>query len=88
LHGADAAVLPADPGLGAGVVVRVYGEGELVFRVVLAGEVAEDGVALKDVEVVVVVVDNGGDAAVGVDGDEPRLLLDVGANVDGLVGVV
>ena len=33
-------------------------------------------------------VDDGGDAAVGVDGDEPGLLLDVLADVDGLPGVL
>lgn len=88
LHGPHAAVLPPDPGLCAGVVVRVGGEGEAVVRVVAAGEVGEDGAALEDVEAVVVVVDDGRDAAVGVGrGGEPGLLLDVCADVDGVGGV-
>lgn len=88
LHGAEAAVLPAHPGLAAGVVVVVGGEGEEVVAVVAAGEVAEDGDALEDAEAVVVVVDDGGDAAVGADGGEPGLLLDAAADVDGLGGVL
>jgi ketosteroid isomerase-like protein len=71
-------VLPADPRLGAGVVVAVDGEREEVLGVVAPGEVAQDGVALEDGEVAVVVVEEGRDAAVGVDGGEPGLLLDVG----------
>lgn len=87
VHGADAAVLPADPGLGAGVVIALDVEGELVVRVVAAGEVGEDGAALEDGEAAVIVVDDGGNAAVGVEGDEPGLLLDVLRYVDGLGGV-
>lgn len=84
LHGADAAVLEADPRLGPRVVVRVDGPGEEVLGVVATRQVSQDGVALKDGQALVVVVDNGGDAAVGVDGREPGLLLHVCANVAAL----
>jgi len=84
LHRAEAAVLPADPGLALVVLVGADGEGQAVLRVVAAGEVAEDGVALEDGGAAAVVVHDGGDAAVGVDGRIPRLLLDVLADVDGL----
>lgn len=87
LHGPHAAVLPADPAVGAGVVVAVDGEREFVFGIVLAREVRQDGAAFEDGEVVVIVVHDGGDPAVGVDGGEPWFLLGVGADVDGLGGV-
>ena len=77
-------MLPRDPLLGDRVIVRVDGEAELVLRVVVARQVEEDGETLEDGEVMAVVVDNGGDAAIGVDGDEPRLLLGVLGDVDGL----
>lgn len=60
------------------------GEAEAAVRVVAAREVGQDGAALEDGEVGVVVVDNGGDAAVGVDVGELGLLLDVLAYIDGL----
>lgn len=84
LHGADAAVLEADPRFRTRVVVGVDGEREEVLGVIAARQVPEDGVALEDGEVVVVMVHKGGDAAVGVDGREPRLLLHVGADVAAL----
>lgn len=79
-------MLPRDPLLGDRVIVRVDGEAELVLRVVVARQVEEDGETLEDGEVMAVVVDNGGDAAIGVDGGEPRLLLGVLGDVDGLEG--
>lgn len=79
-------MLPADPLLRDGVVVRLVGEAELVLRVVVLGQVGQDGGALEDGEVVPVVVDDGGDAAVGVDPGEPFLLLRALGDVDGLVG--
>lgn len=88
LHGANASVLPADPRVGACVVVRVNGEGKEVLGVIAPCQVPEDGVALEDGQVVVVVVHNGRDAAIGVDGSEPRLLLDVLRDVDALVRVL
>lgn len=77
-------MLPANPRLGARVVVLVDGKRELVLGVILARQVSEDGVSLKHGEVVVVVVHNGRDAAVGVDGGKPGLLLDVLPDVDAL----
>ncbi|OAQ92331.1 hypothetical protein VFPFJ_04071 [Purpureocillium lilacinum] len=73
-----------DPRLGTGVVVVVDGKAEAALRVIPARQVSEDGVALEHGEAAVVVVHNGGDAAVGVHGREPRLLLHVLANVDAL----
>lgn len=88
LHGSEAAVLPSNPRLGAGVVIVVNVEGELVLGIVLPGQVAQNSITLEDGEVAVVVVNQDRDAAVGVEGSEPRLLLDVLADVDGLHGVV
>jgi len=59
-----------------------------MLLIVVAREVAEDSIPLENGKVGSVVVDNGGDAAVGVDGREPRLLLRVLADVDGLPRVV
>ena len=81
-------MLPSNPRLGAGVVIVVNLEGELVLRIVLPGQVAQNSIALEHGEVAVVMVDQDRDAAVGVEGSEPRLLLDVLADVDGLHGVV
>lgn len=81
-------MLPANPRLGSGVVVVVQGKGELVLSVIATSEVAQNGIALKDAQAVIVVVNQGGDAAIGVHGDEPRLLLDVLADVNGLPSVL
>lgn len=80
-------MLPSHPLFGDRVVVRLDGEAEAVLRVVVAGEVAQDGEPLKDGEAAAVVVDDGRDAAVGVEGRVPGLLLRVLGDVDGLVGV-
>jgi hypothetical protein len=77
-------VLPGDPLLGDGIVVRVDGEAELVLGVVVAGEVLQNGESFEDGKAAAVVVDDGGDAAVGVEGRVPRLFLGVFADVDGL----
>jgi hypothetical protein len=42
LHGTEATVLPCHPLFGAGDIERVT-EAELVLRIVMAGEVGEDG---------------------------------------------
>lgn len=81
-------MLPTDPLLRLAVLVRVDGEAELVLRVVVPREVEQDGDALEDGEAVAVVVDDGGDAAVGVEGRIPRLLLRVLRYVDALPGVL
>lgn len=81
-------MLPGHPLLGDRIIVRLHGEAELVLRVVVAGEVGQDGQRLEDGEAVAVMVDDGGDAAVGVEVCVPRLLLGVFANVDGLEGVL
>lgn len=88
IHRSQAAVLPADPGLCAGVVIIVYREGEAVLCVIAAGEIPEDGVALEHCQSAVIVVDDGGDTAIGVHGDEPGLLLDIQADVDVLGSVL
>lgn len=80
-------MLPGHPLLGDRVVVRLDGEAEAVLRVVVAGEIGQDGEPLKDGETTSVVVDDGRDAAVGVEGRVPGLLLRVLGDVDGLVGV-
>lgn len=87
LHGPEAAVLPGHPLLGDGIVVRVDGEAEPVLRVVVAREVGQDGDALEDGEPAAVVVDDGGDAAVGVERRVPGLLLRLLGDVDALDGV-
>lgn len=81
-------MLPANPRFRARVVVRVDWEREEVLGVIATGQVSEDGVALEDGQVVVVVVHNGRDAAVGVNGGEPWLLLDVLRDVYALERVV
>lgn len=83
-------MLPRHPLLGDRVIVGFDGEAELVLRVVVPGEVAQDGQPLEDGEGGAVVVDDGGDAAVGVEGGVPGLFLRVLADVDGLdcVGLV
>lgn len=81
-------MLPADPLLGFAVLVAVDGEAELVIRVVVASEVKEDGDALENGETAAVMVDDGGDAAVRVQGRVPWLLLRALADIDGLPGVV
>jgi hypothetical protein len=61
-----------------------------VVRVVVPRQVAQDGEPLEDGEGAAVVVDDGGDAAVGVEGRVPGLFLGVFADVDALgrVGLV
>ena len=88
LHGPQTTMLPAKPHLGAGVIIIVGSKGEAVLLVVAARQVAENGAALPDGEAAVIVVDDDGDAAVRVQGDEPGLLLDELINVDGLGGVL
>ena len=82
LHGAQAAVLPADPRLGLGPLVAVDGEAEPVVPIIGPGQVAEDGGALEHVQALTIapgtrVVHDGGDAPVRVDCREPWLLLRV-----------
>lgn len=88
LHGTNAAVLPANPRFGTCVVVRIDWEREEVLGIIATRQVSEDGVALEHGQVVVVMVHNGGDAAVGVDGREPWFLLDVLRDVDALERVL
>ena len=84
MHRANTAVLPADPSFGTGVVVALDIKRELLVRVILPSQVRQDCVALKDSEAIVVVVYNGRNASIGVDGSEPGLLLNILANVDAL----
>jgi len=88
LHGPQAAVLPGHPLLGDRVVVRIDREAEFVFRIVVSGEIGQDSQPFEDGEAIAVVVDNSRDAPVGVERRVPGLLLDVLADVDGLVGVL
>ncbi len=55
-----------------------------MLRVVVTGEVEQDGHRLEDGEAVAVVVDDGGDAAIGAESRVPGLLLSVLGDVDGL----
>jgi hypothetical protein len=84
LHRPNSAMLPTDPALGKGVVVVIRREREAVLRIVAPGQVAEDGVPLEHGQITIVVVDEDGNAAVGVLRREPRLLLDILADVDPL----
>ncbi len=80
-------MLPGDPLLGNRVIIRFDRETEEIVRVVVAGEISQDGEPLKDREGVAVVVDDGRDAAVGVERRVPGGLLRVFGDVDRLVGV-
>ena len=66
------------------LIVTPGGEGEETFGVVLADEVEENSGGFKDVERLwlVIAIDEDGDATVGVESDEPRLLLTVRGDVD------
>ena len=77
-------MLPGHPLLCDAVVVRLVGEAQLVVRVVVLGQVAEDGEALEDGEVAAVMVDDGGNTAVWTDGCVPGLLLRILHDVDRL----
>lgn len=59
-----------------------------MLGIITTRQVSENGVALEHGQVVVVMVHNGGDTAVGVDGREPWFLLDVLRDVDALEGVL
>ena len=80
-------MLPGDPLLLDRVLVRVGRGAEPVVRVVVPREVGQDGEPLEHGEAAAVVIDNRGDAAVGVEGGVPGLLLGVFGDVDGLEGV-
>ena len=62
-------------------------EAEAEVFVVLFGEVEQDGAGLEDGEVVAVVVDDGGDAAIRIDFEERFRLLFVFGEVNGGRGV-
>ncbi|KAL1848130.1 hypothetical protein VTK73DRAFT_10211 [Phialemonium thermophilum] len=66
-RGTEAAVGPSQPLLDGGVVVRPDGEAEGVIRVVVPGQVAQDGRQLADDERVARAVQDGGDLRAGRD---------------------
>lgn len=88
VHGTQSTMLPGHPLLGLAVLVAVDGEAELVLRVVVAREVGQDREALEDGEAAAIVVDDDGDAPVGVEVNEPGLLLRVLHDVDRLARVL
>lgn len=87
IHGPDASVLPAHPLLSNTVIVRVVGERELVFRVVVLGQIGQDGQALEDGKAVPIVVDDSRNSTIRANRRVPRLLLRVLHDVDSLPGV-
>lgn len=86
VHWPKPTMLPSHPLLRNLVLVALVGEAQLVLGVVVFGDIIQDGQALKHGEIAPVVVEDGGDAAVGADLGVPGLLLGVLHNVDGLVG--
>lgn len=81
-------MLPANPALGPSVVIVIYREGETILWVITTCEVAQNGVSLKYAQTIIVMINQGRDAAIGIDGGKPRLLLDVFANVNSLNSIV
>ena len=90
LHRSYAGILVEEPivdfvGFAGAARVR-----DLVVRIVLLGEVLEDGAGFEDADLLAVGegVGDGGDAAVGVDFEEPGFFLGVFGDVDfvGFVG--
>jgi hypothetical protein len=71
------------------LVVAPGREEEEAFGVVLANEVEKDSGGFKDAERLwlVFAVDENRDATVGIESDEPRLLLTVGGEIDPLDAV-
>lgn len=88
LHRTETAVLPGHPLLAVVVIVGRGVEAQLVFGVVAARQVAQNGEPFHDGEATAVVVDDDGDAAVGAERREPRRLLRVLHDVDGLPRVL
>lgn len=80
-------MLPCNPLLASAQIVGIR-ERELVFWVVVPGEICEDGSSLEDRKVIAVMVHNGGNSSIGRVLCEPRLLLNVLADVDTLPDVV
>jgi len=90
LHGTNSAVAKEDPLEHDALVVAPGREEEEAFGVVLANEVEKDSGGFKDAERLwlVFAVDENRDATVGIESDEPRLLLTVGGEIDPLDVVV
>ena len=84
LHGTQAAHLPEQPALRLVVLLAALRVRDLVVLVVALDEVLHDGAGLEERNgrAVLELVGKGGDAAVGVDFEEPRLFLDVFGDVD------
>lgn len=79
-------MLPSHPLLRNLVLITLVRKTQLVLRVVMFGDVIQYRQPLEDGEVVPVMVDDGRDAPVRVDGSEPGLFLGVFHDVYGLVG--
>ena len=80
-------MLPCDPLL-TERKLRVFGEGEFVLRVEVSGEVGENGSALHDAQPTIVMIHQHRNTAIGAFLCEPRLFLNVLADVDALEDVV
>ena len=84
LHGAQTAHLPEEPALGLVVLLAALRVRDLVVFIVALDKVLHDGARLeqRDGRAVLELVGQSRDAAVGVDLEEPWLLLDVFGDVD------
>ena len=80
-------MLPCNPLLALGQL-GVVRKAQLVLWVVFASEIGQDGGALHDGELAVVVVDKHRNAAIGAEVGEPLLLLNVLHDGDGLEDIV
>lgn len=84
LHGTKTTHLPHQPVGNFPMLARVFGVGNLVVLVVAIDEVLKDGARLKDANglAIGVSIGQGGDTAIRVDLNEPRLFLGVLGDVD------
>ena len=88
VHWPNASLLPANPSFCPGIVVIVDIKGKAALSVISTCEIRQDGVALKNGEVVIFMVDERGNAAIRIDGCEPGLFLNILGNVDTLPSVM
>lgn len=86
VHWSQPAMLPSNPLLRNLILITLVRETQLVFRVVILGQVVQNSQPFKDGKIVSVMVNDGGDPTVGVDFGEPGFFLGVFHNVDGLIG--
>lgn len=77
-------MLETNPALGNGIIVIRRIKRKHMLRIIFTCQIGENCGTLKDGKILVIVVDNGGNATVGVDGGKPWLFLCIQANVDAL----